>query len=97
MSQENLRIMETQKIEKILKALANKRRIEIIKFLNKKGVATVSSIAREIKLSFRSTSKHLAILAAADILEKNQQGLNVFCNINQSNKSIRKILSLLDL
>lgn len=87
--------MDTKNIEKILKALANKRRIGIVKFLGKKGRAIVSDIAKEIKLSFRSTSRHLAILTAADILERNQHGLNAYYNVNYGNKKARKIISLL--
>ncbi|GBE16394.1 DNA-binding transcriptional repressor ArsR [bacterium BMS3Abin15] len=69
-------------LEKILKALANRRRLAILKYLKHKGTATVTDIAREIKLSFRSTSKHLGILSAFDIIEKNQEGPQVFYELS---------------
>jgi len=56
--------------EKVLKALANRRRLSITRCLKDKGEASVGEIAEEIRLSFRSTSRHLGVLAAADILEK---------------------------
>ena len=64
--------------EKILKALANKRRLEIVKYLKEKKEASVGDIAKHIKLSFKSTSRHLAILLSADILEKEQRNVLVF-------------------
>ena len=74
--------MTTDKeLEKILKALANRRRLAIIRFLKKGKPATVTTIAEEIRLSFRSTSKHLAVLAAAGIVEKDQHGLNMYYGI----------------
>ena len=64
-------------LEKVLKALANKRRLAILKFL-RRGQASVTDIADAIKLSFKATSRHLAILASADIVEKEQEGLVVW-------------------
>lgn len=64
-------------LEKILKAAANKRRLAILKYL-KPGEASVSAITKAIKLSFKSTSRHLAVLAAAEILDKEQRELYVF-------------------
>ena len=64
--------------ELVLKALANRRRLAILSFFKKKNEATVGDIARHIKLSFTSTSKHLNILARVDLLDKRQRGLEVF-------------------
>ena len=64
--------------ERILKALANRRRLSIVALLKRRNEATVGDIAEHIKLSPTSTSKHLNILARADILDKRQQGLEVY-------------------
>ena len=64
-------------LEKVLKALANKRRLMILKFLQR-GRASVGDIADAIKLSFKATSRHLTLLTSADILEKEQEGLVVW-------------------
>jgi DNA-binding transcriptional ArsR family regulator len=66
-----------KEFEKQLKALANRRRLEIIKYLKRVGRATVTDIAREIKLSFRSTSRHLAVFRSAEILEREQVNLTM--------------------
>ena len=65
-------------LERVLKALANKRRLAIIRVIKNEKNPTVAHIASKIKLSFRATSKHLLILAAANIVEKNQHGLLVY-------------------
>ena len=66
-------------LEKTLKAVANKRRLAILHALqnNKKGIS-VGTIAGQIKLSFRSTSKHLAILYGTGLLEREQKSTLMF-------------------
>ncbi len=64
--------------ERILKALANRRRLAIVALLKKRNEATVGDIAENIKLSLTSTSKHLNMLARVDILDKRQRSLEVF-------------------
>jgi DNA-binding transcriptional ArsR family regulator len=71
-----------KELEKELKALANRRRLAIIRYLKKCHRASVSDIAEEIKLSFKSTSRHLGILAAVDVVQRDQQSLNVFYSLN---------------
>ena len=67
-----------KEFENILKALANRRRLAILKFLKKHKEASVGEIADEINLSFKATSKHLNILARAGLLDKNQRSLSVY-------------------
>ncbi len=67
-----------KEIERQLKALANKRRLLILKFLRTVKRASVSEIAHEIKLSHKATSKHLTILTVADVVEREQVSRSVF-------------------
>ena len=76
--------LEYKELERVLKALGNRRRLAILAFLKKKGEASVSAIASELKLSLKATSKHLALLAAAGILDKEQRSTNVFFWISKS-------------
>lgn len=64
--------------ERVLKALANARRLTIVKYLNENKQASVGQVAEHIKLSFKSTSNHLLLLSAAGILEREQTSTNVF-------------------
>ena len=85
-----------KQLEKILKALANRRRIMILKFIKKSGRASVGEVADAIKLSFKATSKHLMILGSADILEKEQISLTMLYSISKDNHPIvSKLLSIL--
>ena len=83
-------------LEKQLKAIANRRRLAILKYLKQNKEASVTEIALHIKLSFRSTSRHLAVLSAADILDRNQRSTQMFYRLSLSQESIiRHALSLL--
>ncbi len=67
---------ETEKeLEKVLKALANRRRLAIVTVLKRSSHMPVGDIAEKIKLSFKATSKHLSILASAELIDREQQGL----------------------
>ncbi len=83
-------------LERILKALANKRRLEILKTLKKDIELSVGDITSSINLSFKATSRHLSILTHADILEKEQRGLQVFYSISSKQSHVtNNILSAL--
>jgi len=85
-----------KKLEKVLKALANARRLAIVRFLQGKKKATVGRIAEELKLSFKATSKHLALLVAAEILFKEQKSNYMLFEINPDlPDSARKIITFL--
>src|SRR3989338_5396984 len=63
--------------ERILKALANLRRFSILQFLNTRKSASVGDIAERIHLSFAATSRHLRVLANADLVESEQVNTTV--------------------
>lgn len=79
-----------KEIEKQMKALANARRLSILKYLKKTREATVGDIAEEIKLSFKATSKHLGILYSAGMLEKDQRSLTINYRLAKSQHSVTK-------
>lgn len=88
--------MKEREMEKVLKALANKRRLSIVSLLRKDKEKNVGEIADSIKLSFRATSKHLSVLINADILEKEQRSLQMFYSINKNtSETIRQLLRVL--
>ena len=85
-----------KKLEKILKALANRRRLAILKYLKENKEAPVGEIAHEINLSFKATSKHLGVLSAVDIIEKNQRSLQMFYYLSGNQESaVKHIISIL--
>lgn len=84
--------MKEREIERVLKALANKRRLAVVSLLRKSKEKSVGEIAEDIKLSFRATSKHLSILVAADILEKDQRSTLMFYSLNKNSTNLIKEL-----
>lgn len=77
-------------LEKQYKALANRRRLSILKYLSSRTNASVGDIAKEIKLQVKSTSKHLRVLAGVDFVESEQQSLHVFYFLPKEKSSILK-------
>ncbi|MDO8516388.1 MAG: metalloregulator ArsR/SmtB family transcription factor [bacterium] len=82
-----------KEIERTLKALANRRRLAIVKFLKKEKSATVGDISAEISLSFKATSKHLSVLFAADIVGKEQRGLQMWYSLSSGANNVAKYIS----
>jgi len=88
--------MKDKELESNLKALANRRRLAIVRFIKKKKEASVGDIADEIKLSLKSTSRHLAVLFSAGILDREQRSLQVFYKVaTEIVEPIRRIVSTL--
>ena len=83
-----------KQLEKILKAVANKRRIAILAFLKTKPEATVGDISRHIKLSFTATSQHLGLLYRVDLVEKDQRSLEVYYSLARNQDRLVKNLLL---
>jgi DNA-binding transcriptional ArsR family regulator len=76
--------MEIKELEKIHKALANKRRLAVAQYLRNRKEANLGTIAEHLRLSYKATSRHLAVLVAADILEKEQRSSQMFFKISKT-------------
>lgn len=79
-----------KEMEKVLKALANHRRLQILGVLKRGKDVTVGEIAEIIHLSFKSTSRHLAVLAAAHVVEREQISLEVYYEISSEMPRLAK-------
>jgi ArsR family transcriptional regulator len=85
--------MQEKELERVFKAFANKRRIAILRLLKGRGPSSVGDIASAIRLSFKSTSRHLSVLSGADIVDKEQVHLTVFYSISKDlNSTISKLI-----
>jgi len=74
--------MKENQLERYLKAVANRRRLAILKYLKLNREAPVGEIAGAIHLSLKATSKHLGILASADILAREQRSKEMYYSNN---------------
>ena len=64
-------------LERQLKAVANRKRLEILQELKKHRTLFSSDIAHSIGMSRAATSQHLRILRNAGIVEYTKRGLEV--------------------
>ena len=89
-------LISEKDFERIMKALANRRRLAILRFLKTEKEASVGDIAEEIKLSFKATSKHLGVLSAAGIVDREQRNLQMFYHLSSDHPlPARSIISFL--
>jgi len=80
--------------EKVLKALANKKRLEVLRLLKSSSDGiNIGELAKKIRLSERSTSKHLFKLNEAGLVKKNRIGMFM---ISRVPKEVWQILELLN-
>ena len=67
--------------EMLFKALANRRRLKIIRYLKGYGEKSVTDVAGVIGISVRSTSKHLLVLSNAGLVSERKKGSYVLYRI----------------
>src|SRR5207253_3285815 len=73
-----------EQFARIVKALANPRRLEIIDLLAQ-GEYAVEEIARETALSIANASQHLQTLRAAHLVEVRREGLYAYYRLADEN------------
>lgn len=73
--------IDTKRWTIVFRALANENRILIIDMLSGDRRINVSDIARELKISFKATSNHLAILKNLGILQSHDVAGHVFYSL----------------
>ncbi len=89
--------VEIRPLERVLKALANRRRLAIIRYLSRRKDATVTELADAISLSLTATSKHLSVLKAADIVADEKRSLLVIYSlVSPAHPAVKLTLALLN-
>jgi DNA-binding transcriptional ArsR family regulator len=85
-----------KELETLFKALGSRRRLTILYYIVNHRECTVGDIAEDIHLSIKSTSKHLALLAKAGILEREQNGMHANFSLSPTVPNVaRHIIALL--
>ncbi len=69
--------MTSRKLEKLLKTVANRRRLDIVRVLSQQKSSSVIDLANRLRLSFYSTSKHLQILRQEGFITGEQAGKSI--------------------
>jgi DNA-binding transcriptional ArsR family regulator len=88
--------MKLSLITTLTNACANQSRLEILKFLKYKKYGNVSTIARGINVSIKSTSKHLLHLHQVHIIKREREGVEIFYSLNKPlNVLVKNIINFL--
>jgi DNA-binding transcriptional ArsR family regulator len=72
-----------KKSVKILKLLSEESRLRLMLYLAKEGPCTVSEMVEALDLVQSTTSHHLSLLRAADLVVTSRDGKNIFYDINE--------------
>ena len=89
----NLTMANNRELVKVFKAIGNERRFLILKHLFSKKELTVGEISKLINLSFKSVSRHLAILYSASLIDVRKVNLNhIYFIDNEAAKEFIKFL-----
>jgi predicted transcriptional regulator len=64
--------MQKKNLEKVLKALANRRRLTLLAYLKTNQAVSVGTIAKELRMPFKTASRNLVMLERVGIVEKEQ-------------------------
>lgn len=88
--------MNYRNIERIVKGIANHRRVQILELLEKKPELSVFEISEEIKSEFKNVSVHIAKMAQAGLVMKRHEGSSVCHALTKRGKSILQFYRTLE-
>jgi len=81
--------VKKRSLEKILKALANRRRLAILGQLKLRAMK-VGDVAKALHLAFKTTSRNLVTLERAGVVDKTQKRREVHYRISSTPKRFIK-------
>ena len=82
-------------MERTLKALANNRRLLILRHLAKVGSATVGELAGLNRIAMGSTSRHLSILKGVELIDQEQKSVEMYYHLTADGRRLlNKLLTI---
>jgi len=88
--------MEWRNTERIVKGVANHRRLEILDLLQKYPELSVDEVSTNLKINFKTASDHIRRLAIAGLVMKRYEGNFVRHKLTSRGQSILKFLRILE-
>lgn len=73
---------------KVFKAVANEKRVKILRLLVKEKEVSVEEIAQRLKIGYKTASSHLQKLINVNLVKRYQKSLFVFYSINEDKTKI---------
>jgi predicted transcriptional regulator len=93
---EKINLVEINKKSTDLRCLASEHRLAIVTYLKIMKSASVGQIADNLRISFKATSKHLAILEKGGVLTRRSDNpFVIYFLSSDSSNLIKSIISLL--
>lgn len=89
-------MQKPRQLERIVKGVANHRRIEIATLLSKRPELSVMEIAEVLKINFKTASEHIRRLALSGLVMKRNEGSAVRHALTSRGHSILKFLRTLE-
>lgn len=83
-------------LERIMKGVANHRRIEILELLGKKPEMSVAEIAEKVKSNFKTISEHIRKMAISGLLIKRSDGHSIRHKLTRRGELILTFLRILE-
>jgi DNA-binding transcriptional ArsR family regulator len=87
---------DLKKFERVLKGVANHRRIEILFLLKDNAELSLADICDKLKLNIKTGSEHVRRLALSGLVIKRYEGNTVRHKITSRSQSILKFLRILE-
>lgn len=88
--------MYFKNLEKIVKGFSNHRRIEILNLLHDKPELSLSEIAEELKINFKTAGEHVRRLVIAGLVIKRHENSSVRHKVTKLGKAVLMFLRTLE-
>jgi DNA-binding transcriptional ArsR family regulator len=85
-----------RELERIMKGVANHRRISILRLLEEKPERSLIEICDSLKMNFKTASEHGKKLVAGGLILKQYQGNHVRHALSPRGKAVLKFLSTIE-
>ena len=88
--------LEVKKLERIIKGVANHRRLQILELLEKKPELSVQEISERLKSEMKNISAHVGKMAVAGLLIKRSDSKSVRHKLTNRGINILKFVRMLE-
>ncbi len=85
-----------KKVEKIVKAFANHRRLQILQLLQKSPSLSVDQVSQNLNVNFVTVADHIRKLSDAGLVDKKYKGRFVMHTLTKKGKLILSFCKILD-
>ena len=89
-------MLKFRELEKIIRGVANHRRIQIIETLNRKPELSVFDISNELEVNYKTIAEHIRRLTITGLVMKRNEGSAVRHALTARGKSILMFLRTLE-